>query len=116
MYVRTLSSIQIPPLTRFLGSFTFGTTAEITSEGIFKSHAGLGEDNLPIIPINCLPGLIHLPEGCRPIFHTSFEGVGRGGKYIFPRLPTSIGHNPVDETHGLYVHNSRANDQYRNNI
>lgn len=103
-------------LTRLSGSLTSRITAQITTKGIFKSDAGLGEDDLPVIPINCLCGPIHLPESCRPVLYTSPKDVGWSGEYFLPRLPTIVGNCTMDEAYGLDVHDPRADDQYRDEL
>jgi hypothetical protein len=103
-------------LTTFLGPITPWVTAEITAEGIFESDAGLGEHNLPVIPLDRLCRSIHTRESCGPFFHTCFEDVRGNGQHFLPRLSTIFGYCAVDEAYGVHVHNSRTDDQHRDDL
>jgi hypothetical protein len=103
-------------LTTFLGPITPCITPGITSEGIFKSDAGFNEDNLPVIPLNRLCRSIHTRESCGPFFHTYFEDVRGSGKHFLQRLSTIFGYCAMDEAYGVHVHNSRTDDQHRDDL
>ncbi len=112
---RSLDST-IHVLIKPLGSLTSRIAAKVTPEGIFQSDAGLSQDNLPIVPINCLCRPSPRPESYRPVFHTSFKDFRWSGEHILSRLSTLVRHRTLDEADGLDVHNPCADDQHWDNL